>query len=77
MRCTQLCNYHHQLIVLLLLGIVSVLETVRSSNDLDHPLCQHLRKGNWYINYILTRLGLLHKVHTAEGWHGYYHGYNP
>lgn len=43
-------------------GILSVLDTVRLSNDLDHPLCVNLKKGNWLIDYTLNRLGLFPTV---------------
>ena len=39
-----------------LLGVVSLLEEVRSSNDLGHPLCHNLSGGDWLINYIIFRL---------------------
>ena len=41
------------------IGVVSVLESVRSSNDLGHPLCHNLRGGDWLINYTINRLRLL------------------
>ena len=40
------------------IGIMSVLESVHSSNDLDHPLCHNLRGGDWLINYTINRLRL-------------------
>ena len=36
-----------------------MLETVRLSNDLGHPLCHNLRGGDWLINYTINRLRLL------------------
>ena len=40
------------------IGIMSVLESVHSSNDLGHPLCHNLREGDWLINYTINRLRL-------------------
>lgn len=41
------------------IGILSLLEVVRASNDLGHPLCHNLRGGDWLINYTINRLRLL------------------
>jgi glycogen debranching enzyme len=37
-------------------GIAPLLEKVANDNDLGHPLLENLRKGNWLIDYIITRL---------------------
>ena len=59
------------LLLLLLIGVVSVLETVRSSNDLGHPLCHNLSGGDWLINYTIFRLRSLQtiiKVSSYDNW---------
>ena len=38
---------------------MSLLEVVRASNDLGHPLCHNLRGGDWLINFTINRLRLL------------------
>ncbi len=42
-------------------GVISVLRNVRKSNDLGHPLCCNLRKGDWLLDYMVNRL----KVHSG------------
>ncbi|THD22434.1 Glycogen debranching enzyme [Fasciola hepatica] len=37
-------------------SIASVLEDVRSKNDLGHPVCCHLRNGDWLAHYLAQRL---------------------
>lgn len=37
-------------------GFISLLSTVRPSNDLGHPMCNNLRDGDWMIDYIWQRL---------------------
>lgn len=37
-------------------GFMSLLSTIRPSNDLGHPMCGNLRDGNWMIDYIVQRL---------------------
>ncbi|CAF1642194.1 unnamed protein product, partial [Didymodactylos carnosus] len=37
-------------------GIMSVLEKIRLTNDLRHPLCNNLKDGNWLLDYITNRL---------------------
>lgn len=37
-------------------GFISMLSTIRASNDLGHPMCGNLRDGNWMIDYIADRL---------------------
>uniref|UniRef100_A0A8C5B3J3 Glycogen debranching enzyme n=1 Tax=Gadus morhua TaxID=8049 RepID=A0A8C5B3J3_GADMO len=37
-------------------GIVSVMADVRPKNDLGHPLCDHLRQGDWLMDYVANRL---------------------
>uniref|UniRef100_A0A183AAW8 Glycogen debranching enzyme n=1 Tax=Echinostoma caproni TaxID=27848 RepID=A0A183AAW8_9TREM len=40
-------------------SIVSVLEDIRSKNDLGHPVCSHLRNGDWLAHYLAQRLCVL------------------
>lgn len=42
-------------------GWWSVLKNVINNNDLAHPLCQHLRKGQWPLDYIVGRLERISK----------------
>lgn len=37
-------------------GFISLLSTIRSSNDLGHPMCTNLREGDWMLDYIWQRL---------------------
>lgn len=37
-------------------GWWSVLRDVIRNNDLAHPICQHLRTGNWPLGYIVSRM---------------------
>jgi glycogen debranching enzyme len=37
-------------------GWMNPLRRVMEHNDLGHPLCEHLRKGTWAMDYILERL---------------------
>lgn len=45
-------------------GFMSVLENVRLTNDMGHPICENLRNGNWILDYIGGRL--LHHRPTQE-----------
>ena len=38
-------------------GWWSVLRDIIKENNLGHPLCQHLRDGQWALDYIVGRLG--------------------
>jgi glycogen debranching enzyme len=42
-------------------GWWSVLKDVIKNNDLAHPLCQHLRGGQWALDYIVGRLERISK----------------
>ena len=37
-------------------GFVTILDRIRQTNDLGHPLCENIRCGNWMIEYIAKRL---------------------
>ena len=37
-------------------GWMHPLRQIMESNDLGHPLCAHLRKGTWAMDYVLNRL---------------------
>ena len=37
-------------------GVESILSSIRSSNDLGHPLCRNLVAGDWMLDYIYGRL---------------------
>lgn len=39
-----------------LAGVNSVLTNIRTSNDVDHPLCCNLRSGDWLMDYQSSRL---------------------
>lgn len=47
---------HGKLVYAGLQGWWSVLKDVIPNNDLAHPLCQHLRSGQWALDYIVGRL---------------------
>lgn len=46
-------------------GWWSVLENIIKYNQLGHPLCDHLRQGQWALDYIIGRL---EKVASKEGY---------
>ncbi|CAI7672609.1 unnamed protein product [Penicillium bialowiezense] len=46
-------------------GWWSVLEDIIKYNQLGHPLCDHLREGQWALDYIIGRL---EKAATKEGY---------
>lgn len=39
-----------------LTGFMSIMSSIRTNNDLGHPLCQNLRQGNWLMDYTAQRL---------------------
>jgi glycogen debranching enzyme len=47
---------HGKLVYAGLQGWWSVLKDIIRDNDLAHPLCQHLRNGQWALDYIVGRL---------------------
>lgn len=44
-----------------LFGQITILNEIRLTNDLQHPLIENLKQGNWLMDYISNRL----KVHSA------------
>ncbi|PGH05318.1 glycogen debranching enzyme [Blastomyces parvus] len=46
-------------------GWWSVLEPIVKSDDLGHPLCDHIRNGQWAFDYIVGRMN---KAMTAYGY---------
>eukprot|EP00743_Colponemidia_sp_Colp-15_P009529 GILK01010423.1.p1 GENE.GILK01010423.1~~GILK01010423.1.p1 ORF type:complete len:1716 (+),score=307.25 GILK01010423.1:79-5226(+) len=47
---------HGPLIFAGLQGFVTVLDAIRRTNDLGHPLCNNLREGPWMMDFVLARL---------------------
>jgi glycogen debranching enzyme len=47
---------HGKLVYAGLQGWWSILRDIIQNNDLAHPLCQHLRNGQWALDYISGRL---------------------
>lgn len=47
---------HGPLVYCGLQGWWSVLRDVIAKNDLGHPICEHLRNGQWALDYIVNRL---------------------
>lgn len=43
-------------------GWWSILKDVLRNNDLGHPLCDHLREGQWALDWIVSRLGRIAKA---------------
>ena len=43
-------------------GWWSVLQIIIRNNDLGHPLCQHLREGQWALDFSVDRLERLSKI---------------
>lgn len=52
---------HGKLVYAGLQGWWSVLKNVIKDNNLAHPLCQHLRDGQWALDYIVGRLERISK----------------
>lgn len=46
-------------------GWWSVLKDVVRSNDLGHPICKHLREGQWALDWIISRL---HRISIRKGF---------
>jgi glycogen debranching enzyme len=56
---------HGKLVYAGLQGWWSVLKNIIKDNDLAHPLCQHLRNGQWALDYISGRL---ERISKKEGY---------
>ena len=52
---------HGPLVYAGLQGWWSVLKNIIHTNDLGHPLCNHLREGQWALDYIVERLERISK----------------
>lgn len=50
-------------------GWWSVLENIIRYNELAHPLCDHLRQGQWALDYIVGRTEKLAMRNTCAGLH--------
>ncbi|KAK4615811.1 Glycogen debranching enzyme [Fulvia fulva] len=57
-------------------GWWSVFREIVSHNDLGHPICNHLREGQWALDYIVNRLdklaarqdGIYKHLHAPADW---------
>ena len=58
---------HGRLVYAGLQGWWSILRTVINDNDLGHPICNHLRNGQWALDYIAGRLEKLSKQEGKAG----------
>jgi glycogen debranching enzyme len=58
---------HGKLVYAGLQGWWSVLKNIIRDNDLAHPLCQHLRNGQWALDYIVGRLERISRKVGYEG----------
>lgn len=47
---------HGSLVYAGLQGWWSPLETIIKNNDLGHPICNHLREGQWALDYVVGRI---------------------
>ncbi len=56
---------HGPLVYAGLQGWWSVLRDIVNSNNLGHPLCNHLRDGQWALDYIMGRL---QRISNQEGF---------
>ncbi|KAJ5634158.1 Glycogen debranching enzyme [Penicillium herquei] len=56
---------HGALVYAGLQGWWSVLENVIKYNELGHPICDHLREGQWALDYVVGRM---EKVASKEGY---------
>lgn len=48
-------------------GWWSILKDVIRNNDLGHPLCDHLREGQWALDWIVSRLERIAKASQRSG----------
>ena len=61
---------HGSLVYAGLQGWWSILRDVIRNNDLGHPLCDHLRDGQWALDYIAGRLERMAKRDGFSSLHG-------
>jgi glycogen debranching enzyme len=61
---------HGRLVYAGLQGWWSVLKNIIKENNLAHPLCQHLREGQWALDYIHGRIDRLSKLEGYERLQG-------
>ncbi|RKF56465.1 Glycogen debranching enzyme [Erysiphe neolycopersici] len=47
-------------------GWWSILKNITFENDLAHPLCQHLRNGQWALDYIYKRIEKMSRLTNYE-----------
>ncbi|KAI9842458.1 MAG: hypothetical protein M1837_007127 [Sclerophora amabilis] len=47
-------------------GWWSIFKGIIKNNDLGHPLCQHLRDGQWSLDYVLRRIERLSRASDHE-----------
>lgn len=60
---------HGPLVYAGLQGCWSVLKNVIKNNDLGHPICNHLRDGQWALDYIAGRLKRMSKREGRSSLH--------
>ncbi|MCJ1313405.1 hypothetical protein MMC25_007083 [Agyrium rufum] len=60
---------HGPLVYAGLQGWWSVLKDIIKSNNLGHPICNHLREGQWALDYIVGRLDKLAKQEGLSALH--------
>ncbi|KAJ4411109.1 bifunctional 4-alpha-glucanotransferase/amylo-alpha-1,6-glucosidase [Didymella pomorum] len=65
---------HGNLVYAGLQGWWSVLRDIINDNNLGHPLCNHLREGQWALDYCVGRLERIsekrryHRIKAPAGW---------
>lgn len=57
---------HGPLVYAGLQGWWSVLENIIKYNELGHPLCNHLRSGQWALDFVVGRM---ERISKQEGYH--------
>ena len=57
---------HGSLVYAGLQGWWSVLEDIIKFNELGHPLCDHLRQGQWALDYIVNRMEQAAKIEQFD-----------
>lgn len=60
---------HGPLVYAGLQGWWSVLKNVIRNNDLGHPICNHLRNGQWALDYVAGRLERMSKRESRSSAH--------